>query len=51
MRLWNDWQNVQLSSSGIGVKPTAIAEIELSRAAVSIAYAAVNSRKHLSEFD
>ncbi|KAG1841840.1 hypothetical protein F4604DRAFT_1939205 [Suillus subluteus] len=43
MRLWNDWQNVQLSSSGIGVKPTAIAEIELSRAAVSIAYAAVNS--------
>ncbi|KAG2045402.1 hypothetical protein BDR06DRAFT_978235, partial [Suillus hirtellus] len=37
------WQDVQLTSSGIGVKETEISEIELSRAAVSIAYAAVNS--------
>ncbi|KAG1776138.1 hypothetical protein EV702DRAFT_1046308 [Suillus placidus] len=34
MRLWNQWQNVQLSSSGIGVNTTDIAKIELSRAAV-----------------
>ncbi|KAG2339935.1 hypothetical protein BDR05DRAFT_1002869 [Suillus weaverae] len=51
MRLWNMWQDVQLTSSGIDVKETAISEIELSRAAVSIAYAAVNSHKLLFEFD
>jgi hypothetical protein len=51
MRLWNEWQNIQLSSSGIDVKTTDIAEIELSRAAVSIAYAAVNSCKRLFQFD
>lgn len=44
------WQDVQLTSSGIGVKETEISEIELSRAAVSIAYAAVNSCKLLFEF-
>lgn len=50
MRLWNEWQNVQLSSSGIGVKTMETAEIELSRAAAGIAYAAVNSCKLLFEF-
>lgn len=45
------WQNVQLTSSGVGVKETKISEIELSRAAASIAYAAVNSCKLLFEFD
>ncbi|KAG1850366.1 hypothetical protein DFJ58DRAFT_842441 [Suillus subalutaceus] len=44
MRLWDQWQNILLStSSGPDVKMTAIANIEISRAAVTIAYAAVNS--------
>jgi hypothetical protein len=51
MRLWNEWQNIQLFSSGIDVKTAAIAKIELSRATVSIAYASVNSCKHLFQFD
>ncbi|KAG2078326.1 hypothetical protein BDR04DRAFT_1112556 [Suillus decipiens] len=42
-RLWNICQDVQLTSSGVGVKETEISEIELSRAAASIAYAIVNS--------
>ncbi|KAG1734188.1 hypothetical protein EDD22DRAFT_852533 [Suillus occidentalis] len=43
MRLWNMWQDVQLTSSGISVKETEISKIELSWAVVSIAYAVVNS--------
>jgi hypothetical protein len=50
MRLWNQWQNVQLITSDIKVNTIAVAEIELSRAAVGIAYAAINSRKLLFKF-
>ncbi|KAG2137129.1 uncharacterized protein EDB93DRAFT_1106678 [Suillus bovinus] len=55
MRLWNEWQKVQLSSSAVQVKTGEIAKIELSRAAVTIAYAAVNSLRadwdvHLAKY-
>ncbi|KAG1747474.1 hypothetical protein EDB19DRAFT_1905614 [Suillus lakei] len=41
-RLWAKWQDVRLSSTGSDVKANVIAEIELTRAAVVIAYAVVN---------
>jgi hypothetical protein len=48
MRLWDQWQNIILSTSDCtGVKATIVTDIEISKAAVIIAYAAVNSRTFL----
>lgn len=52
LRLWDQWQTViSPTSRGTDVEMvTVIADIEISRAAVAIAYAAVNSRKFLFDF-
>ncbi|KAG1764090.1 hypothetical protein EV702DRAFT_1051462 [Suillus placidus] len=42
-RLWNRWQNLLSTSSNSSADAKVITDIEISRAAVSIAYAAVNS--------
>ncbi|KAG1864359.1 hypothetical protein F4604DRAFT_1928801 [Suillus subluteus] len=42
-RLWNQWQNLLSTSRNSGTDAKVITDIEISRAAVSIAYAAVNS--------
>ncbi|KAG2076590.1 hypothetical protein BDR04DRAFT_1114141 [Suillus decipiens] len=44
MRLWDQWQKILLSTGGCtGIKATTITEMEISKAVVIIAYAALSS--------